>query len=241
MATVLIGAHNANNIRKCRRVRHANVFALFTRQVVTSAIVTGSRNQNTGIISIFQCFFYGNRNEGATEGHIDNRCAVHIGILNCFCNVGVIEVTGGVTGLKHHDLAVIGNTDAADFIIFSGDDTGNMGTVTVIVHRILVITNTVPTVYIINIAVAVIVTTVVGNFCGIDPNVVTEIKVVIVHTCIDDSHNHIGTAAGVLTVLRPTVRNVGKAQIGLLIIIRVLGLFCRHTHNIVVIYFFKGI
>ena len=80
MATVLIGAHNANNIRKCRRVRHANVFALFTRQVVTSAIVTGSRNQNTGIISIFQCFFYGNRNEGATEGHIDNGSTVHVSV-----------------------------------------------------------------------------------------------------------------------------------------------------------------
>ena len=240
-ATVLIGTHNANNIRKRRWVRHANVFALFTRQVVTSAIVTGSCNQNTGIISIFQCFFYGNRNEGATEGHIDNRCAVHIGILNCFGNVGVIEVTGGVTGLKHHDLAVIGNTDAADFIIFSGDDTGNMGTVTVIVHRILVIANTVPTVYIINIAVAVIVKTVVGNFCGVDPNIIAEVKVSIINARINNRHYNIAATAGVLAVLRPTVRNVGKAQIGLLIIIRVLGLFCRHTHNIVVIYFFKGI
>ena len=64
----------------------------------------------------------------------------------------------------------------------------------------------------------VIILAVIGNFCGVDPNVFTLIKVSIVHTGINYSYNNTGTTTGSFTVLSPTVRDVRKAKIYLITI-----------------------
>ena len=248
-ATIVIGAHNTNNIRQCCRVRYANNITGLASKIVTCTVITGSCNQDTRVISIFESFFYRNGNKGATERHIDNGRTVHISILNSLSNIRVVEVTGRITSLQHHNFTVVGNTHSAELIIFSSDNTCNVSTMTVIIHRIFIVANAVPSVNVINISVAVVVLTVACDFSSVDPNVVAKIKVSIVNTSINNRNNYITTTARTLTVVScifPTIWHLMSVMVFMFVIIRIARYVnrfcsCASGHYIVVVNTCKSI
>ena len=164
-----------------------------TRQVVTQVIVTCCGNKNALVVSIHQCIFNRNGDCGSTKRHVDDGCTVHVGITNCLCNIGVVEVTRGCTSFKHHNFAVEGNTDCTNFVVFRSDNTSNVSAVAVVVHWIVVVTNAVPTTNVVNVAVIVIVDAVIWDFRRVIPNVIAKVFVVVVYTSIDNSYNNVRT------------------------------------------------
>ena len=196
----MINTHNTNNIRQSGRIRNAYNIAGFTSQIVTCTVITCGCNENARVVCVFKCFFNCDRDVRAAEGHIDNRCAIHVSVLNGFGNIRVVEVTRRITCFQDHNFTVVSNTNTALLIVFSGDDTCNMCAVTVIVHGIFVITNTVPTINVIDIAVAVIVSAVIRNLGRVHPNIITEVNVVIIYARINNCNNYIRATAGILAL-----------------------------------------
>ena len=101
-----------------------------------------------------------------------------------------------------------------------------MGSMSVIIHRIVIVANTVPTVNIVNIAITIIVFTIVGNLCRVYPNIVTEIKVIVVNTGVNNSNDNVRRTTGVpsfIIHMSPSVRNLMRMVTILLIVIRVAG------------------
>ena len=119
-----------------------------------------------------------------------------VGIENGLGNVGLVQIAGGHGGLDGHDLHVVGNTHNTHVIVLGSNNTGNVGAVAVIVIAAALACHDVDTVVVVNVAVAVVVNAVVGSLGSIHPDVVRQILMGIVHTGINNSHDHTGAAAG---------------------------------------------
>ena len=76
-----------------------------------------------------------------------------------------------------------------------------MGTMSVVIHRIIVVSDKVPSIDIIDISVSVIVDSVFRDFALVDPDVLFQIDMVIVNTGIDDSDDDAGVSSGDMSVL----------------------------------------
>ena len=110
------------------------------------------------------------------------------------------EITAGHACLDGHHLGLISNTHNAHIIVPAGNDTGDMGAVAVIVHRIAdkgifiaVVCNRVKAQIIVYITIFVIVNTVFGDLVLIDPHIVFQVFMGIIHTGIDHGNNGICT------------------------------------------------
>ncbi len=121
-----------------------------------------------------------------------------------------------------------------------------MRAVTVIVHRVVVISDKVPAVHIIDIAVAVIVDSVARDLKRIDPYIISKVKVGVVYTGIYHCNDHIRAAAGVLIIIGkifPRIRDTERVEISARLVLGV-GRYSRYIgavglrtrgHDIVII------
>ena len=82
-----------------------------------------------------------------------------------------------------------------------------MGAVAIGVVTTALAGNDIHTIVIVNIAVLIIIYSVVGNFTGIDPNIIGKILVVIVHAGINYSNDRAGAAAAILLQLRGILKS----------------------------------
>src|SRR5215813_12864223 len=91
-----------------------------------------------------------------------------------------------------------GYADYANAIVsFSGNGAGNMRTMAIVVKRIVRIVDKVPAVKIVDEAVSIIVKKVTGNFVGVGPDIVRQVRMVIIHARIDHGYDHSITLHGV--------------------------------------------
>src|SRR6185312_5657803 len=81
--------------------------------------------------------------------------------------------------------------DHANAIVtFSGNRAGYMRAMAIIIERIIGIIEKIPAVKIIDETISVIVNKVSGNFIGVGPDIVCQVRMVIVNACIYHGYYH---------------------------------------------------
>ena len=189
---VFIHAHDAQDIFQGSGIVGQSDRSIF----IGHAIVTGRCYQHAVGIGLFQCVGDGDGAGRAAKGHIDDICAVFIGVNNGLGNVRLVEIAAGLASFDGHDLGAVSNAHHADVVVYTGNDTGHVGTVTVIVHGITdkgilvaVVGDSVKAVIVVNVVISIIVDSIVGDFFLVNPDIILQILVVIVHAGINHCHN----------------------------------------------------
>ena len=83
-----------------------------------------------------------------------------------------------------------------------------MGAVAVVVHRVGIVVEEVPTADIVDIAVAVIIPAIAGDLAGVGPDIGFQVGVGVIHTGVDDSHHRLA-GSGCL------VPRLGRIDVGI--------------------------
>ena len=78
------------------------------------------------------------------------------------------------------------------FIVVGGgrDCSGNMSSMVVIIHRIIIIISKIPAVHIIDKAISIIVFAITRNLSGVFPHIALQIRMFIIDSSVDDGYNH---------------------------------------------------
>ena len=105
-----------------------------------------------------------------------------------------------LTCLQAHHLAVESDACHAVVVILRGDYSGNMGSVAVVIHRVVVVSDEVPAVVVIYVAVTVVINSVAGDFACVYPYIVSYIYMIIVHARVYDCDYDIARAADSIAV-----------------------------------------
>ena len=72
----------------------------------------------------------------------------------------------------------------------SRDGSGDMSTVEVTVHGIIILVAEVPAVNVIDVSVSIIIPSVAGNLTRVSPEVTLKVRMGIIDPCIDHSHDY---------------------------------------------------
>ena len=236
--TVGVHAHNTDDIAQCCRISRQREIVI--GQFIRFSVVTCCGNQHAAGVGSLQRILHQNGGCTAAEGHVDDIRAVFVGVADRFCNITVVEIAACHTGLDGHNGSVVSNTNNTNVVVGGGDDTGNMGTVTLIVHGAASVCHSIVAVVVIHIAVAIIIPAVIRDFTGVDPDVILQILVGIVHTGIDNGNDDtrggldgylvftlmaltallivVGTLVGLLQMV-PAALDAAGAQIPLILVV----------------------
>ena len=96
----------------------------------------------------------------------------------------------GSKKFQRHDLGVpIDPGNSNPVVPNRSNGSGTVGTVTVIIHRIRIVIGKVISVNVVHVAIFVIIETVTGNFAAVDPHVIAQIGMVVIHTGIKDRND----------------------------------------------------
>ena len=187
---------------------------------VGHAVVAGGGHQHAAGVGRLQRVLHGDGGGAAAEGHVDDVRAVVVGVEDALGDLGLVEEAAGHARLDGHELHVVGKTHHADVVVGSGDDAGHMGAVAVVVHAAVASRLQIHAVDVVDAAVAVVIDAVAGDLLGVDPDVVLEILVGVVHAGVDDGHHHAavtagGDAAGAQEI--PALLQVAAAQVPLIL------------------------
>ena len=95
--------------------------------------------------------------------------------------------------LQRHDLGRPGDARDADAVIaVGGNGARDMGAVVVVVPGIAVVVDEIVAVIVVDVAVAVVVDAIVRDLARVHPHVLGEVRVVVIHTRIDDADDDVG-------------------------------------------------
>ena len=149
----------------------------------------------------------------AAQAHVDDLCAVIDGIDDALDDVAAVACAEQSAQHPHgHDLAKgchAGNADAV--VLRGGNGAGHVRAVVSDVVRDVVlgrrqrkdaVAGEIPADRVIDVAIAVIVDVVAGNFAGIPPKVVHEIRMIQIDAGVHHGHDYGGGAAGDVPGLR---------------------------------------
>ena len=186
-----VHAHDAHDVGQGGGVGGTGKQALVGRTVVA-----GSGHQHAAGVGRLQRVLHGDGGGAAAEGHVDDVRAVVVGVEDALGDLGLVEEAAGHARLDGHELHVVGQTHHADVVVGGGDDAGHVGAVAVVVHAAVASRLQIHAVDVVDVAVAVVVDAVAGDLLGVDPDVVLEILVGVVHAGVDDGHYHAAVAAG---------------------------------------------
>ena len=210
-----VHAHDAHDVGQGGGVGGTGKQALVGRTVVA-----GGGHQHAAGVGRLQRVLHGDGGGAAAEGHVDDVRAVVVGVEDALGDLGLVEEAAGHARLDGHELHVVGQTHHADVVVGGGDDAGHVGAVAVVVHAAVASRLQIDAVDVVDAAVAVVVDAVAGDLLGVDPDVVLEILVGVVHAGVDDGHHHAAVAAGGDTAGAqeiPALLQVAAAQVPLIL------------------------
>ena len=189
----LVHAHNAQHVGQGRGIVGYRQDAV--ERLIGRAAVTGRCHQHAAGVSGCQGILHRDGAGRAAEGHIDDLSTVFIGIQHRLDDIRLVQGAVVHGRLDGHDLDVIGNAQHAGVVVAGSNDTGNVGAVTVGVAAVARAGNDIHTIVIVDVAIAVVVIAVVRDLPRVDPHVVLQVLMGIVHTGVDDRNHHTGAAA----------------------------------------------
>ena len=133
----------------------------------------------------------------AAPGVVHHPSAHERGVFDGGDGVGGVAAAAVIEKFERHDAHLPADAGHADAVVALGaDGAGAMRAVVMVVHRIAIKIREVVAVEVVHEAVVVIVDAVARDFAGVDPDVVGQVGMGVIHAGVDDGDDHIA-AAGV--------------------------------------------
>lgn len=124
--------------------------------------------------------------------------AHHHCVIQCLNRVEQASRAAVIEKFQRHDLCLWGDPrDPGAVVGGCGNGAGHMGAMAVAVHRIAIVVGEIIAMHIVDIPVAVVVQTIAGDLGLIDPNVVRQIGMAVIHSGVEHSNQCAGAAAAV--------------------------------------------